>query len=311
MFKVTETEFAVILESDTCKAEIWPSCGGILNQWQVQLHQKVWDIIDGYDSLPDFADNCEEKGFRSCKLSPYVCRLNHATYRFNGKQFNIGKFMLGDHAIHGLLYNSVFTVENSGADSASAMVSLQHQYDGSDIGYPFKYSLNVNYTLQANNQLGITTTLVNNGSETMPIADGWHPYFALGRTVNDLHFSMASNNMVEFNEGLIPTGELLTNSRFLEETLLGETFLNNCFVLQKPLNGPACTLTNYTDRIRLTIDADDQYPFLQVYTPPHRNSIAIENLSSAPDAFNNHMGLIMLEPGESHSFSCKYSVSEV
>jgi galactose mutarotase-like enzyme len=47
---------------------------------------------------------------------------------------------------------------------------------------------------------------------------------------------------------------------------------------------------------RLTIEPDKEYPILQIYIPPHRNSIAIENLSGAPDNFNNKMGLVI--PGE-------------
>ena len=49
--------------------------------------------------------------------------------------------------------------------------------------------------------------------------------------------------------------------------------------------------------LQLTIKAGQSYPYLQVYTPPHRKSIAVENLSSPPDAFNNGMSLIIAKPG--------------
>jgi aldose 1-epimerase len=74
---------------------------------------------------------------------------------------------------------------------------------------------------------------------------------------------------------------------------------------------PACTLTNEKQNIRLAIFANTNYPYLQVYTPPHRNSIAIENLSAAPDVFNNNMGLILLEAGESIGFSCAYEINTI
>jgi aldose 1-epimerase len=45
---------------------------------------------------------------------------------------------------------------------------------------------------------------------------------------------------------------------------------------------------------------------LQVFIPDHRQSIAIENLSSAPDSFNNKMGLVILPPGQSRSFKVFY-----
>jgi aldose 1-epimerase len=50
---------------------------------------------------------------------------------------------------------------------------------------------------------------------------------------------------------------------------------------------------------------------LQIYTPPHRKSIAIENLSSAPDAFNNKIGLIELGAEESHAFQTRYRIESL
>jgi aldose 1-epimerase len=50
---------------------------------------------------------------------------------------------------------------------------------------------------------------------------------------------------------------------------------------------------------------------LQIYTPPHRKSIAIENLSSAPDAFNNKIGLIELGPEDSHAFQTRYRIESL
>ncbi|MGL6269156.1 MAG: hypothetical protein ACRC2O_14590, partial [Chitinophagaceae bacterium] len=55
---------------------------------------------------------------------------------------------------------------------------------------------------------------------------------------------------------------------------------------------------------------DKSYPYLQLYTPPHRNSIAIENLSAAPDAFNNGMGLVTLEPDHTRTFSTRYKITK-
>jgi aldose 1-epimerase len=47
-----------------------------------------------------------------------------------------------------------------------------------------------------------------------------------------------------------------------------------------------------------------------LYTPPHRRSIAIENLSSAPDAFNNGIGLISLDPDHTRTFSVRYVIEK-
>jgi aldose 1-epimerase len=125
-----------------------------------------------------------------------------------------------------------------------------------------------------------------------------------------LGLQIATEYILEFDEGLIPTGSLLPESRFTNGTPLGATALDNCFLLQKLMDGQAaCTLQHAATQVQLSIYADHHYPYLQVYTPPHRNSIAIENLSAAPDAFNNNMGLIELEPGERIGFGCAYEIS--
>ena len=309
MFSVIQTAEAILLQSGTSKIEILPHCGAILNRWTVQMHDRAWDIIDGYESPADFKLNCEAKGFRSAKLSPYVCRLNESQYDFDGVHYTIGKFKLAGNVIHGLLYDNVFTVVNSFSDDQAAVVVLQHDYDGSDAGYPFTYTLQVTYVLRSNNELGINTTVINTHTASIPIADGWHPYFSLGDKVNNLAFSMETDAMVVFNDALIPTGELEAFHSFQQPTVIGETSLDNCFLLRKPLQHAACILTNQKEQIQLSIFPDTSYPYLQVYTPPHRNSIAIENLSAAPDAFNNSMGLIILEAGETHAFTTTYKVT--
>jgi len=65
-------------------------------------------------------------------------------------------------------------------------------------------------------------------------------------------------------------------------------------------------LRNPANGLKISLFPDPSYLFLQIFIPAHRESIAIENLSSAPDSFNNHIGLIELQPRESRSFRVFY-----
>jgi aldose 1-epimerase len=290
--------------------EILPECGAILNRWQVQINNKQWEVIEGYDSVDDFRNNCESKGFRSTKLSPYVCRIpDGGKYSFDGKEYKIGKFDLSGSSIHGLMYNEPFEVAYHEAGEDLAMVALQHHYEPTDEGYPFSYFIEVVYHLLPDNILKLVTTVYNQHEGPIPIADGWHPYFSLGRPIDELYFEMASDRMLVFDDRLIPTGELKPDNRFEFLHSLEGISLDNCFLLNKPLIGPACSLVNQKDGLALSIMPEDTYPYLQVYTPPHRKSIAIENLSAAPDAFNNKMGLLVLEPEEQISFTTTYQIT--
>jgi aldose 1-epimerase len=311
MFTIYNDQKIIRLQSKTSVVEIMPDCGAILNKWQVYMHGKSWEVIEGYDSKEDFASNCESKGFRSCKLSPYVCRIpNNGAWEMNGTAYKIGKFELAGSCIHGLLYDLPFEVSFSEATDDHAILVLQQHYNASDPGFPFPYFMEVVYYLLPDNTLKISTTVYNKHSSAIPIADGWHPYFTLGRPVDELFLEMASDQTVVFDNKLIPTGEIKADNRFEFLHPLEGIQLDSCFLLHNPLLGPACQLVNTHDKMALHIAADENYPFLQIYTPPHRNSIAIENLSAAPDAFNNKMGLIILEPDEQIGFSTTYQIAE-
>ncbi len=96
--------------------------------------------------------------------------------------------------------------------------------------------------------------------------------------------------------------------RFYSPRLIGNESFDHCFLLEPDPDLPAATLENPCEWFRLSFFPDMHYPYLQIYTPDDRKTIAIENLSSAPDSFNNGLGLIILEPGDSQSFSVLYQL---
>jgi aldose 1-epimerase len=131
----------------------------------------------------------------------------------------------------------------------------------------------------------------------------------MGAKINDLKLQFRSFEIVEFNEELIPTGKLIPYKEFDKLKKLGDTFFDNCFTLNFSEGQPICLLQNTEKNIELEIHTDESYPYLQLYTPPHRNNIAIENISGPPDAFNNETGCKTLAPGESASFETAYKIT--
>ena len=79
--------------------------------------------------------------------------------------------------------------------------------------------------------------------------------------------------------------------------------LDNSFVLARS-KPAACTLSG--NGLTLSIYPDASYPYLQIFTPSTRDTIAIENLSGAPDCFNNGIGLTILPPGGAKRFTARY-----
>ena len=309
----TENNFdKIILEDDNgTSAVIIPGCGAILHAFIIKRGNTSLNVIEGYESKDDFEKNLTSKGFRGCKLSPFVCRITKGEYVYNGKLYKIKKYYDRDNALHGLLYDQQFTLLDEEQDEDHASVSMRHEYRGSDPGYPFHYDCTVTYSLEKENSLVVTTEIFNRTKEPIPVQDGWHPYFTLGKKLDELQLSFLSNEVVEFNDNLIPTGELIPYKEFHQLKILGNKFFDNCFVVDFHMvsgSSPACILRDPVENIQIEICPDKSYPYLQFYTPPSRNSIAIENISGAPDAFNNGMGYNVLSPGESVNFKTCYKV---
>lgn len=288
-----------------CIAQIY-SKGALLNAFTITGTAGSFNIIDGFASPAEAIEKITA-GFKSAKLSPYVCRVAAGRYSFEGREYKLNKFYLGTEAIHGLIYAAPFAITSQGANGDSAWVTFDYTYNNNTEGYPFTYNTQVTYRLKKGGTLSITTEVTNTGHTDMPLTDGWHPYFILGNTVNNAVLHINANQMLEFNDKLLPSGNVVAVSEYVTPKRIGDTFFDNCFVVNQN-NQPACTVTDPTTGLTLVITASGTYPYLQVYTPNHRKSIAIENLSSAPDAFNNGIGLIIAKPGEHHIFVNDYTV---
>lgn len=296
-------------QTSNTRVEVLADNGAILHAFIVNTINGPLNIIEQYETENDLKQNFESLGFKSAKLSPFVCRLKNAGYQYLGQQYTIDKFVLNGHALHGLLYNAAFVVDEKYVGEDCARVKLIHAYRGEAKGYPFRYDCVVTYELKKGNHLRIATQIINNDAGTIPISDGWHPYFTLGEKVDNLLLQMKTVAKLEFDDELIPTGNLNPFTDFAVPTKIGATNFDNCFTCNFSSPQPMAVITGNANKISVEIHPEKNYPFLQVYIPPHRNSIAIENLSSAPDALNNNMGLDFIPMGSQMEFVTHYIVN--
>lgn len=281
--------------------------GALLNKFSIKRNCKEINVINGYENVDDATRNITN-GFKSAKLLPFVCRIKNGEYVFENEKHKIDKFYMKSEAIHGLLFDRLFELKASGANDDSAFAEFEFSYNKANEGFPFPFKAVIKYELKKENIVTITTRIINTGNKNMPLADGWHSYFKLGQKIDDLMFQMNSEQMVEFDERLLPTGKILPFDKFFVQKKFGDTKFDHCFLLNEN-EKPACILTNEENNIEVRIIPDKSYPYLQIYTPDDRQSIAIENLSSAPDSFNNGMGLLIAKPNEEYVFSTAFQVS--
>ncbi len=284
-----------------------PAAGALLHAFVVPVEKTTINIIDNYKTADELAHYLSFS-YKGSKLSPFACRIPRGRWSMNETQYEFQNRFKDGSAIHGLVYDKSFEVTREFADEGSASVTLRYHYKAEDAGYPFEYICEVKYTLQTRNVLQLETTIINLHHESIPVVDGWHPYFNLGDTIDKYEIMFPSRTMLEFNEALVPTGKLLDDPSFISLAQLGSREIDNCFVLNQSNGSPCCVVYNPRNKLKLNFFASDLYRYLQIFTPKHRDSIAIENLSGAPDAFNNGLGLIMLDPKGSVGFKVRYQV---
>jgi aldose 1-epimerase len=288
------------------RVRILPGSGALLNEFSVPLGNRRIQVINGYKNLTDLKQN--NNFFKSAKLSPFVCRISEGRYTYEETTYNFRNKFNDGSAIHGLLAQKPFSVLEKKVQETEAFVLLGYHYIREDPAYPFEYKITVKYTLKPGGRLYLETTVQNLSGKTIPIADGWHPYFSLEGEVNNWLLCFRSKKNVAFDEKLIPMGHLIESDGFYSPKIIGTTFFDHCYLLDSETRKPAAILENPANGLRLSLFPDSSYPYLQIYTPDDRKSIAIENLSSAPDSFNNGMGLITLAPDHLQSFSVLYQL---
>ena len=276
--------------------------GALLNSWLLGQVDKSHQFIMG-NALNDAAE-FESQGFRSAKMSPYVCRLYKGQYKHLNSTYTMDRFYMGEHAIHGIMYDADFILQATEVNEHQAAVILVHHYLGTDKGYPFPFTMQVKWILEKNNKVSVQTSIFNDTAIPIPIVDGWHPYFTLGESIDHCSLQFSSIGKMEYDSDLLPTGNMIKDDRFSNGLKIGSLQLDDGYKLTA--ENSSCSLQN--EKFILKINPSSLYPYLQLYTPPDRNSIAIENLSGAPNAFNNKIGLHIVKPQENIIFETSYQV---
>ena len=284
--------------SGEVKATVLQSAGAALQSYSVRIGGDRFEFVGGSRIfLP------HREGYRGVKLFPFPNRIRDGRFSFGGATFQLPLNQAEEgHAIHGLVYSRPFELTSQYAGTDQARVELFYRYRGDLPGFPFPFELSVRYHLDRKGSLQVTTRAENTGRKAMPCGDGWHPYFQFpGKDVNGLRLQIPAQFRFELDERKIPTGKMVEDLRFNSLGGIGGTVLDDCFVVTGEDGWATVRLEDPDSGLKLISrqkTGDRGYNYLQVYTTPERRSIAIEPMTCIPDAFNNGVGLIVLQPGE-------------
>lgn len=287
--------------------EILPDHGAALNALFAPdlKRENFTNIIDGY-STPDEAEKVGDS-FKGVLLFPFGNRLKLGKLNWKGA---VHPFEINEpartNALHGILYNRSFDVIETSTSNQIAKVHLRYSSDGSDLGFPFLYDVEVEYELSSHRGLEIKTTIANRGEVDFPFGLGWHPYFRTGNPINALLLKLPEVEILEVDEQMLPTGKSPAFDRFESETCIGNEVLDSGFRI-KSREKMIATLLDPASNIQISLSQVSNYKdfdYIQVYTPPHRESIALEPMTHPANMLsdNPNSGHIV-SFGEKRSFA--------
>ncbi|MCK5443779.1 MAG: aldose 1-epimerase [Maribacter sp.] len=285
------------------KRDTWfsiiPEYGGCLNSFVVNGRSILWSA-----STKNEIESQTINYFAGAQLFPYPNRVKNARYSFNEKEFLLPQNDYPrNNALHGLVYNQPFTVD--GTDIEKGEISISYDYQKQHPGYPFEVLLKNKFQLDENS-LNIFTTITNMSSEDIPIGHGWHPYFNIPHRTDGDSLQISGNEHFPIDEHLIPYGNTEVLKSFSKHSAIGIKELNHCFKL-KENKVQKTELVSSKDGVKVTMITEG-YPYLQVYTPSHRNCIALEPQTCIPDAFNNQIGCRHLKSNETLELGLRIKV---
>lgn len=306
----------VLQRDDGAEFEILSGYGGGLNAWRIPVSAPTvgnspegkLDLLYGYREGDDIFKMGPDTN-AGCRLCPFPGRTAYAKFTWNGKTYQlINNVSWAPHALHGFLQNQEWKFESFEADSEKCSAIFTCDWPGAFAGFPFPFHATNKITFTGKSY-EVTSTVENTGNTDMPYSEGWHPYYMLSEKIDDLTMDLPNCLLAELDSADLPTGSFHVDNRFTGGKKINDTFINDCFCLVDNSNPGEkglgiVTLEGKNGKLTLWQDAHlGQYNAIQIYTPPTRESIAIEPMTSEPDALNHHRGLIVIPPGEKRSFT--------
>ncbi|GEM_PF-203574 len=273
--------------------------------------------------------------FRGRILFPFDDRVHKGVYSFQGRRYQLPiNDPDGQDALHGFLYAQPLNVTFSEGTSEEAKLVLEGDVTDKP-GYPFYLHIRLEYRLYPRG-FQMKLKVENRGDGAAPFSVGWHPYFkaaepksppsalsetGTGRKQSDqeqvdrkqsdrgegdsptgaadkMELVLPAEHYIETDEKQVPSGMMLpvrdTELDFRGGRPIGKLKIDHGFT--NPAGFMECRNGGQT----LRIEQSELFRYSQVFVPPDRNSVALEPISGATDAFNHpQLGLRILEPGKS------------
>jgi aldose 1-epimerase len=273
----------VTLKAGNSIATLAPDVGGgisglILAGHEILLRERSVD-----------ADDADPRNLGEFPMAPWVNRIANGRFAWQGREICVVDGPGHDpQGLHGIGWRSSWSV----SDRSETEVTLGITWDGgSGTGWPFPFKFTRRFIIQPHG-FAIEARLTNLGTQPMPSAIGFHPYFP---TRGAFVRAQASDGWVTDRVGLpshLGLEDVAVHMR--SGLIIADEPLDNCFVGWDGvvvIDWPTHTLTMRTQ---------PALPYLQIYSPVDGDRFCVEPQSAIPDAFNRDpatSGVCILAPG--------------
>jgi len=277
------------ISNSNISCKIYQNLGGTLQE--LQLNGK--EIIKGINNTENGLDSYKPM-FQSSFLFPFPGRVENGLYSYNSVQYQLECNEEGrNNALHGLVYNKAFSVEETHISKEKAILRIKFSSDQNHKGFPFLFDFEITYTI-TENQLFVSCTAKNKGASSFPFGIGWHPYF-VSTALEESTLSFEAETEIICNDAMVPQ-DRKEASKATSVTIGGQQF-DNTYITKS--NEFSFETPDY--KVSFEVKTPN-CNYLQFYTPPSRDCIAIEPMTCIPNMFNNLEGMKELHPNESYSF---------
>lgn len=241
-------------------------------------------------------------------LYPWANRLAGWDFEFGGRRVELaaGELLRPDPdtglPIHGVAPAALaWRIVDRRDDSLEAELAFEEDRLLSVFPFPHRLDLKVSLSAQS---LTFRLTVTPTGSDRVPIAFGFHPYFELpDADRGDLLLELPVRRSAILDEHGIPTGRTeALEADELDGPVGGRTF-DDSFPELDP--EPVFAVSGAGRRV--AIEYRRGFPVAQLYVPPDRPFLAIEPMTAPVDSLRSGDGLRSVAPGE--SFTAEFAVT--
>ncbi|QOT17831.1 aldose 1-epimerase family protein [Paenarthrobacter sp. YJN-5] len=239
-------------------------------------------------------------------LAPWANRIEDGAWYLDGEkqQLDITE-VARNNASHGLLRNTGYALVDESESSVTLEATVFPQH-----GYPFLVRHRVCYELDADMDLRVRQTLVNDSTADAPFVLGAHPYLRIGEVASeDLTLTVKAGTRLVADDRLIPRSAAAVDGEFdlSAGRTVGGLDIDASYTDLEFDGGIARHTLTAPDGRSVSLVHDQSAGYVHVFVtdkyPGRPKSVAMEPMTGPANAFNSGDGLRWLPPGGSFTMS--------